>query len=86
MRELVGGPGEFELLEENIGHFLVVMLAGVNENLFAAGGCSQQARHDGGLDELRPNADDGDDFHGLAFVWCEARKYSPRRTYHAPEN
>jgi len=43
---------------------VVVVLAGVHEDL--GGTLAQQPRHRGGLDELRPVADDREDLHAPA--------------------
>ena len=63
--ELIPGFGNAELLEEDIGHVLVIVLASVDEDFLAAGHLAQQARDDGRLDELGACADDGDDFHDV---------------------
>src|SRR3970040_1006489 len=54
--ELVGGCGQAQLAEERAGHAVVVVLAGIDEDRPVA---SAQVRPGGGgLDELRPGADD----------------------------
>ena len=60
--ELLLGAGKAELGEEHARERVVVMLAGVHEDLLVA--LAQQARHGGRLDELRPVAYDGEDPHG----------------------
>ena len=59
--EAVVGPRQAELREEDAGHRLVVVLAGVDEDLVVAR--PQHRLQRGGLDELRPRPDDGDDAH-----------------------
>ena len=54
---------KLELLEEQVRHGCVVVLAGVHYDL-AQARSAQRARHRGRLDELRPVSDDGKDFHG----------------------
>jgi len=54
--------GEAELLEEDARKRVVVVLAGVDEDLLVAG--AQRSGDRGGLHELRPVADDGQDSHG----------------------
>ena len=55
------GRGEAELCEEHARERVVVVLAGVHEDLLVA--LAQRPGHGGGLDELRPVADDGEDLH-----------------------
>ena len=58
------GPGEAELGEEDPRERVVVVLAGVHEDLLVA--LAQRPGHGGRLDELRPVADDGEDLHALS--------------------
>ncbi len=60
----VVGPGHAELLEEEIGHLAIVVLAGVNQHLGV--GLAEGAADGRSLDELRPGPGDGHDFHGIA--------------------
>jgi hypothetical protein len=56
--EVEVGSGDRELLEEGVGHFAVVVLSGVDEDL--AESAPQDAREGGGLHELRPGAHHGE--------------------------
>jgi hypothetical protein len=60
--ELALGARHAELLDEHGAELVVVVLAGVDEQLLVLG--PEQARHGGGLDELRPVPDDRDDAQG----------------------
>ncbi len=62
--EAVVRSGEAELREERAGHRLVVVLAGVDEDLVVP--CPQDGQEGGRLDELRARPDDADDPHGSA--------------------
>ena len=53
------GPGQVELVEEDAGQLVVVVLAGVEQDLAQL--ASQAARDDRALDVLRPVADDRKD-------------------------
>src|ERR1035437_507474 len=57
----VVGPGKPKLVEEATGHGLVVVLAGIHEDLLADP--AQDGRRAGALDQLRRRADDTDDSH-----------------------
>ena len=59
--ELAVGPGEAELGEEDRRERVVVVLAGVHEDLLVL--LAQRPRDGGRLDELGPVADDGEDPH-----------------------
>ena len=59
--ELAVGPRDAELAEEHRRQLVVVVLAGVHEQLLVA--LAQRARHRRGLDELRPVPDDREDLH-----------------------
>ena len=62
--EIQVGFGNIELAEKYSGEAVVIMLAGVDENLFVA--LPQHAAHRRRLDELGTRADDGDDLHAFA--------------------
>ena len=49
--ELIGGAGNAQLLEENIGHILIIVLAGVHDELLAQR--LEGSADDGSLDKLR---------------------------------
>src|SRR5262249_37538358 len=55
------GPRETQLGEEDARERVVVVLAGVDQQLFVLG--AQRPGQRGGLDELWTIADDGEDFH-----------------------
>ena len=61
--EHVVGGRQPELLEEDLGEPPVVMLAGVDQDLF--GPLSQAVRDGHRLDELRPVSYDGQDLHSM---------------------
>lgn len=56
--------GDVELIEEDIRHVGVKMLAGVDDDFPETLVSSDGTADGGGLDELRPGAEDGEDFHG----------------------
>ena len=62
------GRWEPEFAVEAAGQVIVVVLAGVDEDLLVAR--AQHGRQFGGLDQLRPRADNADNSHGhrLAFA------------------
>ena len=60
--EVVVRPRHVEDLEEHVGHVLVVMLPGVDQDLLVV--LANLPAHRRGLDELRACADDARDFHG----------------------
>ena len=60
--EVVIGPRHVEDFEEHVGHVLVVVLAGVNQNLLMV--LADLSAHRRGFDELRACADDARDLHG----------------------
>ena len=60
--EVVVRPRHVEDLEEHVGHVLVVVLPGVDQNFLMM--LSDLPAHRRGLDELRACADDARDFHG----------------------
>ena len=55
------GWRQFQLLKENVGHQLVVVLARMNQRLPCL--ADQRAVHGRDLHEVRPRADDMDDVH-----------------------
>jgi hypothetical protein len=60
--ERVVRAGDAQLVEEQVGQLRVVVLARVHEDLLALGAeCDAEG---GGLHELRPVPDQGDDAHG----------------------
>ncbi len=61
--EIEGRLGNLQLAEKNVRHVFVVMLPGVDEQLFEPGPLAKEAGEHGGLDELGASADDRDDFH-----------------------
>ena len=73
--QLMVGRRDLELGEEDGGELVVVVLAGVHEDLLVGG--AQQARDRGGLDELRPVADDREDLHAGAASSCSMRSRKP---------
>ena len=50
-------PGNIQLLKENIGHVVVIMLPGMNQNLMRL--AAQQPGNNGGLNELGARPYDG---------------------------
>ena len=56
--------GKTQLAEEYIRHVVVVVLAGVQQHLFNSIAVGDGMRQSDRLDELRPRADNGEDFHG----------------------
>jgi hypothetical protein len=60
-----------QLIEELPRHILVVVLAGVDENLLDRVRLAKRVRNDRRLDELRPGADDGQDLDGSTSRWEE---------------
>jgi len=57
--------GNAHLLEENLGHFMVVMLPGMDE-VFVYAGITQGKTYGSSFDELGTGSNDSDDFHGIA--------------------
>src|SRR5207245_498292 len=55
------------LVEEDLRHLRIPMLAGVHDHLVDAG-VAKREREWRGLDELRPVSDDGDDDHDRATI------------------
>jgi hypothetical protein len=68
-RELALGALETELGEEHARERVVVVLAGVHQDLLVA--LAQRAGDGGGLDELRPVADDCENAHAGSVVAIE---------------
>ncbi len=60
--EAVARLGDAELVEEDLGHHVEPVLAGVQDDLVDPG-VAQRERERCGLDELRPVPDDGEDLH-----------------------
>ncbi len=65
--------GKSQLVEKDAAHLVVVVLPRVNDALLGAH-LREGARHDGGLDELRPRADDGDESRRLRHDRCAGRR------------
>ena len=63
--------GDLELTEENLGHVVVVVLAGVDEHLFVV--LAQDATDRGSLDELRSRAYHRKHFHAQAPEFSQIR-------------
>src|SRR6266581_2010189 len=63
--------GQFESIKENAGHFVVIMLPSVDQDLFVS--FLQLPTHRGSLDELRPRSDDGDDLHSSLAILSALR-------------
>ena len=62
--ELVARLRDAHLPEKHLRHQVVVVLAGMHQDFLDAA-LRERARHRRRLDELRPRADHGDDFHPL---------------------
>ena len=61
--------GHAELVEEDLGELVVIVLARVHDQLLVL--LAQQPRHRGGLYELRAVANDRKDSHGSGLEWFE---------------
>ena len=75
--ERVVRPGQAQLTEEAAGHRLVVVLAGVDEDLVVV--AAQDRLQRGRLYELRSRADDADDPHRRPSPTRRRRRWAPRR-------
>jgi hypothetical protein len=64
--EVVVGLRYGELLEEDLRHAVVIVLAGVDEDLLV--NLAELPRDRSALDELRPGADDRDNLHGYSWI------------------
>ena len=72
------GAGHAQLLEEDLGHRLVVVLAGVDDGVAAIGEARPQRRDNRcGLDEVGPGSDHVDDAHPGGSVPAAARRDRP---------
>src|SRR5439155_2034049 len=80
--EVVVRPRHVQDVEEDVGHVLVVVLPGVDQNFLMM--LSDLPAHRRGLDELRACADDARDLHGPRERARRLLLYSWRTTSRSP--
>ncbi len=66
--QMISRPGNRHLLEKNVRHAGIEMLTRMEDFLLYPRMGRDGAADHGGLDELRPRADDSDDFHAVSMA------------------
>ena len=61
--QVVFGYGDTQLIEEDIGHILIVVLPGMQKDLLNTANFEEGVAHSSSLDKLRASTNYSDNFH-----------------------